>query len=103
MHTKFYLHVCYCWREEAEKCLRLFFVVYKHVVIMQICCLGNDVISMRTEFHLCVLLLVCLRSEEVNLRQVPEAICCCLLTCIVVIMMLVIEYIMYTKIRSHSS
>ena len=33
----------------------------------------------------------------------PEGSCCCLQTCIVVILMLVIEYIMSTKFRSHSS
>ena len=41
-----------------------------------------------------------LRSEEV---KVPEVICCCLQTCIVVFLMLVIEYIMHTKFRLHSS
>ena len=52
---------------------------------------------------LCVLPLESLRSEEVNLKKVPEAICCYLQTFIVVILMLAIKYIMYTNFCSHSS
>ena len=44
-----------------------------------------------------------LKSEEINLKKMPEAVCCYLQTCIVVILMFVIEYILSTKFRSHSS
>ena len=54
---------------------------YKHVAIMETCiCHGNDVYN--THEHQVVLPpfvlpLESLRSEEVNLNKVPEAICRC--------------------------
>ena len=67
---------------------------------------GNDIIGINTyhvSSHACYIPLESLRSEEVNLKKMPEAICCYLQTCIVVILMLAIEYIMYTNFRSRSS
>ena len=44
-----------------------------------------------------------MRANIRKLSKVPGAICCCLQTCIVVVYMLVNDFIMHTKIRSHTS
>ena len=50
-----------------------------------------------------VLPLACYNDEQFYQETLPEAICCCLQTCLLLIFIPLIEYIMNTKLCSHSS
>ena len=67
-------------------------------------CHRGDVVYVCTEFSFqYVLPLACYNDKKFYQETLPEAICCCLQACFLFIFILLIEYIMYTKLCSHSS